>query len=141
MDEERERPEFHINYEFVHPDRMPDIDLPEEEHPPRIEQVEVYPYPDLTRLWIRMQLSYFKRLPNLELYLYDPEDRLISDMLLVEHRNFYVDVTLHLRSEPRPGERYRLEAFLIRDDEVLDHKVHEFPLVFVDPKTGRPQER
>lgn len=132
-----EKPEFWLSYELTPPDRMPDIELPEEEHPPRIETVAVYPYPDLTRVWVRMQLSYFKRLPNLELYLYDPDGHLISDMLMVEHRNFYVDVTMHLRATPRPGERYRLEALLIRDEEVLDRKVHEFDLVFVDPKTGK----
>ena len=126
-----------INYELTPPERFADFELPEETEPPTITQLEVFPYPDLTRVWVRMQLSYFNRLPNLELYLYDPDGHLLSDMLLVEHRNFYVDVTLHLRASPCPGERYRLEAFLIRDNEVLDHKVHEFDLVFVDPRTGQ----
>ncbi len=137
---EQQRPPFPIDYELTPPDQLADLDLPEETTPPVIERLEVFPYPDLTRVWVRMQLSYFNRLPNLELYLYDPDGQLLSDMLLVEHRNFYVDVTLHLRASPRPGERYRLEVFLIRDDGVLDHKVHEFDLTFVDPRTGTPSD-
>ncbi len=127
-------PEFHyIELDYTRGDKFRDLDLPEETEPPRIERLEVYPYPDLTKIWIRGQLTYFKRFPNLELALYDPDGALISDMLLVEHRTFYLDLTMHLRSEPRPGERYRLEVRLVRDEDILDRRVHDFDLVFVEP--------
>ena len=132
-------PEFlYVELDYSVGDKYTEVHRPEETEPPKVEHIEVFPYPTLDKLWIRMNLSYFKAYPNLELYLYNPDDQLIADMLFVEHRNFYVDVTMHLREAPRPGERYRLEVFLIRDDDVLDKKVHEFALVFVDPETGKP---
>jgi len=63
----------------------------------------------------------------------DPDGAAISDMLLVEHRTFYLDLTMHLRAAPRPGERYRLEVVLVRDEEILDRRTQEFDLVFVEP--------
>ncbi len=134
FEQDDQTPEFHyIELDYTRGDKFRDLDLPEETSPPTIESLQVYPYPDLSKIWIRMQLTYFKHFPNLELYLYDPDGQMISDMLLVEHRTFYVDLTMHLRSTPRPGERYRLEVLLIRDGETLDHKAHEFDLVFVEP--------
>ncbi len=136
MNAENDRvpPEFHyIELDYTRGDKSRDLDLPEETEPPRIDRLEVYPYPDLTKIWIRGQLTYFRRFPNLELTLYDPDGTPISDMLLVEHRTFYLDLTMHLRAAPRPGERYRLDVLLTRDEEVLDRKTHEFDLVFVEP--------
>ncbi len=129
---------LYVELDYSLGDKYANIELPDEEAPPSIEKIEVYPYPHLTKLWIKMNLTYFKTYPNLELYLYNPDGDLIADMLMVEHRQFYVDVTMHLREDPRPGERYRLEVFLIRDDTILDQKTHEFDLVFVDPETGQP---
>ncbi len=132
-------PDFqYIELDYSRNDKYAQVDLPEESEPPRIAGIEVYPYPNLTKLWIKMQLTYFKTYPNIELYLYDPDGQLLGDMLFVEHRNFYVDVTMHLRAAPRPGEPYRLEVFLIRDDTILDHQSKVFDLVFVDPETGKP---
>ncbi|NPA90727.1 MAG: hypothetical protein GXO55_04665 [Chloroflexi bacterium] len=132
-------PDFqYIELDYSRNDKYAQMELPEETEPPRIESIQVFPYPHLTKLWIKMNLSYFKTYPNLELYLYDPDGTLLGDMLFVEHRNFYVDVTMHLRAEPRPGEQYRLEVYLIRDDTILDHQVKEFDLIFVDPETGKP---
>ena len=128
------QPEFHyIELDYTRGDKYRDLNLPEETEPPRIERLEIYPYPDLTKIWIRGQLTYFKRFPNLEMTLYDPDGAPISDMLLVEHRTFYLDLTMHLRATPRPGERYRLEVVLVRDEEVLDRRTQEFDLVFVEP--------
>lgn len=116
------------------------VDQPrrEEPHPPLIESLQAFPYPDLTRLWLRMTLSPFNRYPNVEVYVYGPEENLVAETLIVEHRTPVVDATLHLRQPPQPGAWYRLEAFLVRDNEILDQKEHTFRLIFVDPKTGRP---
>jgi len=117
-----------------------DRPLPEEPHPPVIEKIEVFPYPDLARLWLRLRMSPFRAFPNVEVYVYDSDAHCVAEMLFVEQRTPYINVTLHLRQPPRPRSRYRLEAFVIRDGEILDHKEHEFALVFVDPKTGKPAD-
>ncbi len=107
-----------------------------EEHPPVILRAEVWPYPDLRRLWVRLEVSPFAAFPNLELTLTDAEERIASSMLIVEVRDAYQSLTLHLRQEPRPGERYRLTIVLSRNEDVLDTQVLDFDLVFSDPKGG-----
>lgn len=108
-----------------------------EEHPPVIRRAEVWPYPDLRRFWVRLETSPFAAFPNLELILTDAEERVVSSMFVVEVRDTYQSLTLHLRQEPRPGERYRLTFALSRNEDVLDTQVLDFDLVFSDPRGGQ----
>ncbi len=110
---------------------------PLEEHPPTIQRAEAWPYPDLRRLWVRLETSPFAAFPNLELILTDAEERVVGSMFIVEVRDAYQSLTLHLRQEPRPGERYRLTIVLSRNEDVLDTQALDFDLVFRDPKGGR----
>jgi len=107
-----------------------------EEHPPVIRRAEAWPYPDLRRIWVRLESSPFAAFPNLELILTDADEQVVSSMLIVEVRDAYQSLTLHLRQEPRPGERYRLAIVLSRNEEVLDTQVLDFDLVFRDAKGG-----
>ena len=104
-----------------------------EEHPPIIQRAEAWPYPDLRRLWVRLEISPFAAFPNLELTLTDPDGQVVSGMFIVEVREVYQSLTLHLRQEPRRGERYRLAISLSRDEDVLDAHILDFDLVFRDP--------
>lgn len=108
-----------------------------EEHPPVFQRVEAWPYPDLDRLWVRLETSPFDASPNLELLLTDPDGEVVSAMFMVEMRETYQSLTLHLRQPPRPGERYRLTLELTRDEQVLDTRALELDLVFRDPKESR----
>lgn len=107
-----------------------------EEHPPAIQRAEAWPYPDLRRLWVRLETGAFAEFPNLELTLTDAEKRVVSSMFVVEMREAYQSLTLHLREEPHPGERYHLTIVLSRNEEVLDTQELNFDLVFRDPKGG-----
>ena len=108
--------------------------IPVEEHPPVIRRAEVWPYPDLVRLWVRLEISPFAAFPNLDLTLIDPDEAVVATMAMVEIRNAYQSVTLHLRRAPRPGERYRLEIELSRDEAVLDTRTVAFELTFRNPE-------
>ena len=109
--------------------------LPQEENePPRFVRVEAWPYPDLSRVWIRLLTTPFVRPPNLAIALYDPDRALISSMAVVEAREPYQSLVMHLRQAPRPGESYRLDIELARDGEVLDTRTVEFDLVFREPE-------
>lgn len=110
---------------------------PVEEHPPIIQRAEVWPYPDLRRLWVRLETSPFAEFPNLELMLTDAEEQVVSSMFVVEMRDAYQSLTLHLREEPRRGDRYRLSIALSRNEEVLDTQILDFELVFRDPQGGK----
>ncbi len=104
-----------------------------EEHPPVIERAEAWPYPDLRRVWVRVQTSPFDAYPNLALAIEDPDGAVVSSMFLVEIREIYQSLTLHLRQPPRPGESYRLLIELSRDEGVLDTGEFPFELTFREP--------
>lgn len=104
-----------------------------EEHPPRIERAEVWPYPELQRLWVRVQVSPFAAFPNLAFTVTDPDGTVVCTMFMVEIREVYQSVTLHLRQGPRPAEPYRLLIELSRDEAELDTRLLDFELVFKDP--------
>ena len=108
-----------------------------EDRPPAFLRVEAWPYPELDRLWVRLETSPFDAFPNLELLLTDPDGEVVSGMYMVEMREAYQSLTLHLRQPPRPGERYRLTLELTRDEQALDTRALELDLVFRDPKESR----
>lgn len=104
-----------------------------EAHPPRIERAEVWPYPDLQRLWARVQISPFAAFPNLAFTVTDPDGAVVCTMFMVEIREVYQSVTMHLRQPPRTGEPYRVLIELSRDEVELDARTLDFELTFQDP--------
>jgi hypothetical protein len=111
-----------------------------EEHPPRIERAEAWPYPGLDRLWVRVETSPFATFPNLDFTLLGPEGEVVSSMFMIEIRNPYQSVTMHLRRPPLAGRLYRLEIVLSRDGSLLDQGALEFELVYRDPdQTNDPK--
>jgi hypothetical protein len=109
-----------------------------EEHPPRIVRAEVWPYPELTRLWVRAEISPFLALPNLEMVVTGTDGAVVCTMFMVEIRETYQSITMHLRHDPQPGAPYTLTMELTRDEEVLDSRTITFELVYRDPKESRP---
>jgi hypothetical protein len=105
---------------------------------PVIERAEVWPYPDLKRLWVRVQVSAFATFPSLALTVAGPDGAVACSMFMVEIRDPYQSVTLHLRREPAPGASYRLEIELMRDEAILDTKTIGFELVFREPDQKAP---
>ena len=120
----------------IYRESLASMPQPVEAHPPVIQRVEVWPYPDLVRLWVRLETSPFVAFPNLDLTVLDPDEVVVGMMTLVEIRDAYQSVTLHLRRPPRAGERYRLEIELSRDEALLDTRAVEFELTFVNPEKG-----
>lgn len=112
---------------------LADAPAPTEDRPPAIERVEVWPYPDLQRLWVRLQTGPFAAFPDLALAVHDPDGQEVCALFMVEIRQPYQSVTLHLRQPPRPGETYRLEIELIRGEATLDRRLVEFALAFREP--------
>ena len=113
---------------------LADLPTPVEEHPPVIQRAEVWPYPELTRLWVRVEIGPFAAFPNLAIRVLGPDEEVVATMFMVEIRDAYQSVTLHLRQPPRPGEKYVLELELARDEVELDTRRLEFNLVFSDPQ-------
>jgi hypothetical protein len=104
--------------------------LPTETAPPTVTRVDVRPYPDLGRLWVRIQVSAFTRFPDLDVTVYDPDGLIACSMYMVEVRESYQSVTLHLRQPPRAGADYIIGVALLRDGAILDAKQLSFDLTF-----------
>ena len=111
---------------------LENVPVPVETEPPAFRRAEAWPYPDLARLWLRLETSAFAAFPNLEVTVYDPQDRIVSQMFLVEIRQPYQSFTMHLREKPQAGAEYRMEIKLVRDEEVLDARSIPVKLVFRD---------
>jgi hypothetical protein len=116
------------------------IPIVEEKSPPTIERAEVWPYPDLMRLWARVQVGPFASYPDLSFRVVDPQGETICTLYMVDIREPYQSITLHLRQAPQPDARYQLEIELTRDDQKLDTRTVEFDLTFRDPQAEKPGE-
>ncbi len=101
-----------------------------------VERIAVYPYPDLSKLWVRVQLTSFATPVMVELICRDVEGVEVTDMLLIDWREPYISITMHLKKPPRPDEQYMLEVRVERNGELLTSREHPFPLRYVDPNEG-----
>ena len=110
------------------------LPTPVEAQPPVIQRAEVWPYPELNRLWVRVETSPFAAFPNLAITVVGPDEVVVATMYMVEIRDPYQSVTLHLRQAPRPGKKYALELELSREEVALDTRRLEFDLVFREPQ-------
>ncbi len=99
---------------------------------PRIHFIKVYPYPDLRRLWVRIELTPSDVKPVLDLEVFGPDGRLASDALIVEIGEYNFSMTMHLRTPPKEGKKYFMRGTLIYDDKEIDHLEQTFDLSFVD---------
>jgi len=106
------------------------FDKPEME----VERIAVYPYPDLSRLWVRVQLTSFATPVVVQLACVDGNGVEVAGMLLVDWRDPYISLTMHLKKSPQPDADYTLHVLVERDGETLATGAHTFPLTFVDPE-------
>ena len=104
-----------------------------EEEPPRFLRAQALPYPELKRVWVRVELTPFSSRPGpeLEMAVLDRDDQEVAAMAMVDVQHTYVSLTMHLK-RPVPGEPYLLLLRLTRDDTLLDQRAVPFDLVFVE---------
>jgi hypothetical protein len=107
------------------------IDFVHEDEPPRFLRAQVLPYPDLQRVWARVQLTPFAGHPELEMVILDPDGQAVAEMAMVDVQFTYISLTMHLK-RPRPDEAYHLLLRLTRDHTLLDQRSVSFDLVFVE---------
>lgn len=110
---------------------MDPIEFFHEEEPPRFLRAQALAYPDLQRVWTRVQITPFAAHPEVEMVVLDPAGQPAAMMTMVDVPYTYVSLTLHLK-QPRSGERYHLLVRLTRDHHLLDQRAVPFDLVFVE---------
>lgn len=81
----------------------------------RIERLEATPSPDGRRVKVQIAVTPFREQPNFEIALYDTAQRNVGGTTVIAAMYFQLELTLHLRGIPAPGE-YMLRADLYYDD-------------------------
>jgi hypothetical protein len=99
----------------------------------RIEQLEVTPYPDRWRIHIHLVVTPFLERPNLLLVAHDENDRIVSELNVIETMHHDMEFTLHLRGMNDPAGIYTLTADLFYDtrNPPQDRRIETFivPLI------------
>lgn len=109
-----------------------------ESDPPRFLRAQALPYPELTRVWARVQLTDFGEHPELEMVILGPDGQPQASMVMVDVQHTYVSLTMHLR-RPAPGQEYHLLLRLTRAGLLLDQRDVPFPLVFVERDAAKAE--
>ncbi len=119
---------------------MSTINLVQSDQPLRVQKIVLYPYPDLTRLWFRLQLvALQEEPPNIEVSIRNADGSRNNSLSFVAYDDVFVDATIHLK-EPQAGDLYvcttEITTGMPPDIEVHDTIHFEFPLVFRDAEAG-----
>lgn len=107
------------------------IDFAHEDAPPHFLRAQALPYPDLARVWTRVQLTQFAARPELEMVILGPDGREEAAMAMVDVQHTYISLTMHLKRS-LPTQPYVLLLRLTRAGLLLDERTVPFDLVFVD---------
>lgn len=78
----------------------------------RIEQVEITPYPDRYRVHLHIKVTPFQERPNLVIAAHDEQDRVISELNVIETMHADMEFTLHIRGRHDPAGVYTLTVVL-----------------------------
>ena len=114
--------------------------IQDSDQPPRVRKIVLYPYPDLTRLWFRLQLESMPvEPPNIDIQIWNPDKTENLSASYVAYDDTFLDATLHLKN-PQPTDPYtctiRVSSGRGVDLKVLDAVRFEFPLEFRDAQAG-----
>lgn len=109
--------------------------LPPEEV--RFLDVHVEPWPDGRRVRVHVSLTPFQQPPNLDATIYDPTDREVSHISIVENIDYQFVITMHLR-DPEPQPEYRLEIELSYPEKGV---ITQNSCPFAIPAAGEKSDR
>ena len=81
-----------------------------------IVALEALPYPDGSRVHIRVQMTPFLERPNLEIYAQKEDGPIVAEMSVIETMQHILEFTLHIRGVDEVAGDYHLTAELFYDD-------------------------
>ncbi|MAS34189.1 MAG: hypothetical protein CL610_09285 [Anaerolineaceae bacterium] len=87
----------------------------------KIEDLEVNVYPDRFRIHIHLVVTPFQERPNLLLVAHDENDRLVSELNVIETMHHDMEFTMHLRGLDEPAGLYTLTADLFYETRQPPH--------------------
>ena len=78
----------------------------------RIESVSIVPLQDGFRVKVELDVTPFLQRPNLLLAIHDEQDRVVSELSIIETMHTHMEFTMHLRGVESPYGVYTLTAEL-----------------------------
>ncbi len=102
--------------------------VPKPKNEIRIEELEIIPYPDRFRIFIHIKVTPFQERPNLLLVAHDEDDRLVSELNVIETMHHDMEFTMHLRGMADPAGVYSMTAILFYETKnpPQDRRVESF---------------
>lgn len=96
----------------------------------KIEELDVLPYPDRFRVFIRIQVTPFQERPNLILTARDDDDNIVSELNIIETMHADMEFTMHLRDIVDPTGVYTMQADLFYDNKnpPQDRRIEAFEI-------------
>lgn len=99
-----------------------EIPLPPEEV--RIRELSAEPWPDGRRVHVYLEVDPFQQRPSAELVILDAQKEQISHASIIQSMTRKMELTMHLRPAPGPGE-YQLNVTLFYTDPIPEPKEGE----------------
>lgn len=108
--------------------------VPKPKNEIRIEDLEILSYPDRFRVYIHIKVTPFLERPNLLLVAHDENDRIVSELNVIETMHYDMEFTMHLRGMDDPAGVYTLTADLFYETKnpPQDHRIESFTVPTAD---------
>ncbi|NWG16621.1 MAG: hypothetical protein HXY41_08300 [Chloroflexi bacterium] len=100
----------------------------------RIEEIVITPYRDRFRVHIHINVTPFQERPNLLLVARDAQERIVSELNIIETMHYDMEFTLHIRNVADPAGHYTLQAELFYEtrNPPQDRRIETFTIPEAD---------
>lgn len=103
---------------------IPTASAPKPRQDVRIKSVEILPFPDRFRVWAHITITPFLERPNLLLIVHNEDDRIVSELNIIETMHHDMEFTLHIRGLTDPAGVYTLTTDLFYETRNPPHDRH-----------------
>ena len=109
---------------------FPSDQIPQPKEKIRIEALEITPYRDRFRVHIHLKVTPFLERPNLLFIAHNAEDRIVSELNVIETMHYDMEFTMHLRNTTEPAGIYLLtvELFYETRNPPQDQRIETFEI-------------
>jgi hypothetical protein len=109
---------------------FPSDRIPQPKNKIRIEEVDITPYPDGFRVHIHLKVTPFQERPNLLIIAHDQQDKIVSELNVIETMHHDMEFTLHMRNLSNPAGLYTLTVDLFYEtrNPPQDRRIEAFEI-------------
>lgn len=101
-----------------------DDQVPQPRNKVKIERVQAELYPDRYRVWVNIHVTSFQERPNLLLILRNSQNKIVSELSIIETMHANMEFTIHIRGVDDPAGDYTLTVDLFYDKRNPPHDRH-----------------